>query len=225
MWDSSIAFIIWGIPWWASISWAKTLNWVGLENYTKFPCKLTLINLQKNWTIFEIILSATPYITPIVYKVFIVRSLCNDIATLLSTAIVSLIRVVFLCKYGPNLSQRNLNVLWHTWVLCLNIFLWKSPIITYRWTLHSSQMPTYYDHSSSYPQRKCSKLGHFPILRWVPMLAYQARVAQSCANTNMKPMQQESSLFSQYDPSCSLFLPHRWKTQKKVKKERMKICS
>jgi hypothetical protein len=51
------------------------------------------------------------------------------------------------------------------------------------------------------------------------MLAYQAYVAQSCANTNIKPMQQESSLFSQYDPSCFFFLPHKCKTQKESEKK------
>jgi hypothetical protein len=35
---------------------------------------------------------------------------------------ISLICVFSLCKYGPNLSHKNLNVLWHTHVLCLNTF-------------------------------------------------------------------------------------------------------
>ena len=39
----------------------------------------------------------------------------------------SLICVFFLCKYGPNLSQRNLNVLCHTQVLSLNIYSVKGP--------------------------------------------------------------------------------------------------
>jgi hypothetical protein len=46
------------------------------------------------------------------------------------------------------------------------------------------------------------------------MLAYQAHVAQLCANTNIKPRQQESSLFSHYDPSCSPFLSHQCRIQK-----------
>ena len=52
------------------------------------------------------------------------------------------------------------------------------------------------------------------------MLAYQAHVGQSCANTNINPTQQESSLFSQEDPSFSSFLPHQCKTPKKSEKEK-----
>ena len=47
------------------------------------------------------------------------------------------------------------------------------------------------------------------------MLAYQAHVIQSFANTNIKPMQQESSVFFQDDPSCSSFVPHQHNSQKK----------
>ena len=46
------------------------------------------------------------------------------------------------------------------------------------------------------------------------MLAYQAHIKQSCANTNIKSIQQESSLFTQYDSSCFPFLPHQCKTLK-----------
>lgn len=53
----------------------------------------------------------------------------------------------------------------------------------------------------------------------VPMLAYQAHVEQSCATTNIKPMQQEASLVSQDDPSCYVFLPHQRKTQKQSEKQ------
>ena len=51
------------------------------------------------------------------------------------------------------------------------------------------------------------------------MLAYQAYVAQSCANTNIKPMQHESSHLSQDDPPCFFFLPHPCKTQKENEKK------
>ena len=102
----------------------KSLKFLGQNPQTswiwklhKSPLQMTLTNLQKILTISEIILSATPYTSPTLHKVFPVPSLCNDIAIILSTKIVSLIRV-----YGPNLSHRNLNVLWHTWDLCLNIF-------------------------------------------------------------------------------------------------------
>ena len=50
-------------------------------------------------------------------------------------------------------------------------------------------------------------------------------VAQSRANTNIKPMQQESSLFSQCDSSCSLSFLNDVKLNKRVRKERMKICT
>jgi hypothetical protein len=52
------------------------------------------------------------------------------------------------------------------------------------------------------------------------MLAYQVQIAQSYGNTSIKPMQQESSLFSQDDASCSPFLPHQRQTQKEIEKER-----
>ena len=45
------------------------------------------------------------------------------------------------------------------------------------------------------------------------MFAYQVHVGQSCANTNIKPMQQKSSFFSQDDRWCSHFPPHQCKTQ------------
>ena len=38
---------------------------------------------------------------------------------------VSIICVFYLYKYEPNPSQRNLNILWHTRMLCLNIFFMK----------------------------------------------------------------------------------------------------
>ena len=77
---------------------------------------------------------------------------------------------------------------WYPRVFAWTFFLWKNLIITYHWTLHFSQKPTHYNHSSSYSQSKCSKPWHFPILHWLPILAYQAHVAQSCVNTNIKPM-------------------------------------
>jgi hypothetical protein len=56
------------------------------------------------------------------------------------------------------------------------------------------------------------------------MLAYQIKhmLAQSYENTTIKPMQQESSLFSQDDSSCSHFLPHQCSKQKKPKKMKKK---
>ena len=56
------------------------------------------------------------------------------------------------------------------------------------------------------------------------MLAYETHVVQSCANINIKPMPEESSLFSQYDPSCSLFFLTNVKLKKKVK-NKMTICN
>ena len=51
----------------------------------------------------------------------------SDIATLLSIEIAYLICAFLLCKDGPNSSQRNLNVLWDTRVICLNILSVNEP--------------------------------------------------------------------------------------------------
>jgi hypothetical protein len=59
------------------------------------------------------------------------------------------------------------------------------------------------------------KSGYFPIVHGVPMVAYQTHVAQSWSYTDIKPIQQKSSLFSQDDPSCSPFL--KWIREKKWK--------
>ena len=156
MWNPLIASIIWRIPWSASNSCAKTLNQVGLENCTRMCCKWNLTNLQNILTIFEIVLLAAPYISPTVNIKFKNPSLCNDIATLFSIEISSLIRVIFICKCGLNLSQRNLNVLWDTQVIFLNFFRKKyNPIIMYWWTIHISQIPTHYDRSCSFSQSNC----------------------------------------------------------------------
>ena len=45
------------------------------------------------------------------------------------------------------------------------------------------------------------------------------------ANTNINPMQQDSSLFSQDDPSCSYFLPHQCRKVNKVMKKWRYITS
>jgi len=55
------------------------------------------------------------------------------------------------------------------------------------------------------------------------MLAYQAHVAQSHANKNIKPMQQECSLSCQNDPSCSSFLTHHCKIQKESEKSNQNV--
>ena len=62
-------------------------------------CKETLSNLPKILTISKIILLATPYTYHAEYNVFPVKVFIDDIATLLSIEIASLIRVFFLCKY------------------------------------------------------------------------------------------------------------------------------
>jgi hypothetical protein len=52
-------------------------------------------------------------------------------------------------------------------------------------------------------------------------VAYKAHVAQSCANTNIKPMQQESSLSSLNMIHHAMFSFHTdVKLKKKVKKKR-----
>ena len=128
MWNPSIAQIIWSIPWSIINSCAKIPNQIGLGNCTKMYYKRTFTNLRKFLTISYIALWAIPHTSPIVHKLFLVPILCNDITTLLSIEIASFICVFFLCRYGHNLSQRNLSVLWDTRVICLNIFLWKEPI-------------------------------------------------------------------------------------------------
>ena len=173
-----------------------------------------------DWNNVQSCILQIPYTSPTVHKIFLIPSLCNDIT------IISQVKLTLSYVYS---FSTNMDVTSHkeTWMSCdiheffvWTFFLWNNPIITYRWTLDCTQMPTHYDRSSLYPQSKCSKPWHFPILHWVPMLAYQAHVAQSCANTNIKPMQQESSFFlSQYDPSCYLFLPHWYNTKKESEKK------
>ena len=84
----------------------STLNQGGLGNSVKMCCTWSLTNLQKNFIISKIILSAIKYTFPTIYNIFPIWTLCNDIATLLSIA--SLIHVLFLRKYRPILSQRKL---------------------------------------------------------------------------------------------------------------------
>lgn len=104
MWCPLIACIMWGIPWRASYFWARTLNRVGLGNCTHVSCKLTLTNLIKIELYFRLYFQP-PHIPLLhkVHKVFPVPSICNDIATLISTEIIFLKCVFFLCKCRPNL--------------------------------------------------------------------------------------------------------------------------
>jgi len=65
---------------------------------------------------------------------------------------------------------------------------YKTKLIIFYWcTLHFSQMPTHYHRLFSFVNNKDYKSGQSPLLHWVPMLAYQAHVAQSFANNNVKP--------------------------------------
>ena len=85
------------------------LDWGGLGNCTKECCKWILTNLHKFLDSLEIKLLANPYTSYMGNNVFL---FCNDIATLLSIEIASLIHVFFLSKYWPNLSQVYVIVLW-----------------------------------------------------------------------------------------------------------------
>jgi hypothetical protein len=206
-------------PTWVSNYCFKILNRVRLGNCIKIRCKWVLTNINNFLITYEFYFQPS-HIHPTIDKIISVSSLCNDIATLLSTGNVSFICVLFVYKYGPT-SHEEIWMYYDTH----NFFDWtfsssKNPIIIYRWTLHFSQILTHYDHSSSYSQSKCSKSWHFLIVHRVPMLAYRAHVTQSRATTNIKPMQQDPFLFSQDDPSCYPFLPHRCKTQKMSEKER-----
>jgi hypothetical protein len=58
----------------------------------------------------EIKNSATPYIFSTLHNVFIIPSLCNDVAILLSTKMLSFICVFYIYKYGPNFSQKKQKV-------------------------------------------------------------------------------------------------------------------
>ncbi len=96
----------------------KSLKFHGWNLNSSWTWKLHKSHLQMNsnqstkiLNYFEIAFSVILYVFSTVHKVFPVPSFYNDIATLLSTKIISFICVFFLCKYGFNLSQRNLNVL------------------------------------------------------------------------------------------------------------------
>ena len=183
MWDASIAPIIWGISWSAYNSCARTLNRATLGNRRKIRYKWTFTNLQ-------ILLSITPYISPIIHKVFPVPSLYNVIATLLLIEIASLKCVILVCKYEPNFLQINLNVLWDTLILCLDIFIVKktnnnllvNP--TFLSIAHTLRLLIFI---LSKQTLKIKASSHS--ILWVPMLACQAQVAQYVQTPITKPIQ------------------------------------
>lgn len=78
--------------------------------------------------LFEIILSTIPYTFHMPHNVFLVPSLYIDIATLFSIEIACLIHVLSIYKYIPNISHKNLNVVWNIHVIWLNNFFVKEPI-------------------------------------------------------------------------------------------------
>ena len=125
MWDPSIAPIIWGILWSPSSSYLKTLKQAEFGNCRKVCCKWIFTNLQQFLTIFEIVLLAThipllKHITIFQFQAFVMTLQLHS-----QLKLVSFIHVFLPCKHWPNLSQRNLNVLWDIWILCLNIFSCK----------------------------------------------------------------------------------------------------
>ena len=115
MWDPSISPIMWEIY---EGPWAMTLNELDLEMTQK---------LFANEILPIIVFLATTCTSHTVHKISPIPSLCNDIATLLSIEIVSIICVFFPLQKWTNLLQIKLDVLWHTQALCLNIFSMNEP--------------------------------------------------------------------------------------------------
>jgi hypothetical protein len=115
---------------------------------------------------------------------------------------------------------------WHIQVFCLNIFSMNFLIIIYQWALHFSIMPTHYDHSSSYPQSKCSKSRYFPILHWNT----NACISSTCCTIMCRHQNKTNAiriLFFSLNMIYHAFflLPHTDVKFKKIEKRRMKICS
>lgn len=102
----------------------STFTW---KSWTNKCFKSTHINLQSFFQFFliEIENLTTPYISTIVFKIYSIPSLCNDMATIFSTKNVFFhIYILPLYVWIQFLTQK-WNVTCHISILCLNIFFVK----------------------------------------------------------------------------------------------------
>ena len=92
----------------------KTLNcnWLGIDTKIGLICFLT--TLQNSLNIFDKVLLWTIYKSPMLCNRLLLSNLCDDIATLSCANKVILKWILYLFKYGPNFSHKNLNVMYFT---------------------------------------------------------------------------------------------------------------
>ena len=152
-----------------------------------------------------------------VYKIFLVPSLCDDIATLLSIEIVAFIRVFFVWKYGRSSHpKKKLNVLWDTHVLARTFFYVKDP----NNNLSMKRIFLKCPHTNA--KSHCILSKHMLKIKAFSYSPLNACIPSTCCIIMWKHYYKAnatwSSLFSQDDSSCSFFLTHQCKTEKDNRK-------